>query len=349
MKQAERFYVIARKGGCRSVLRVMVTVLFASVILTPPSTKAEAQPICDGLKSFIFPHTTIANVILHPGGKYNPVDGSRIRFADLPPSCQVTANIQPTEDAAIKVQVWLPIQRYNSRYLGTGNGGYGGAILDSELAQGINNGFATANTDLGTCAGCGLMDQNNQLVGHSEKWRDFGWLSTHMMTNFSKALIKEFYGTPASYSYFAGCSTGGQQALMEATRFPDDYDGILAGAPAFNRTHLHMLLVSQYKATHRQPETGIAQRTLKTETPTTDANAHELSFLGALLEAEQRAKSFEIQRAPGEQTSSSEELRKKLDAVNIAVRKACRGEPKADELPNGSTRVQIRAKDASVP
>jgi feruloyl esterase len=350
MKQAERFYVIARRGEFRSFLRGIVSVLFASVILTPPSTKAETQHTCDSLKSFAFPHTTITNVSLHLGGKYdNPTDQSGLVFADLPPSCQVTANIKPTEEANIKVQVWLPIQRYNDRYLGTGNGGYGGAILDSELAQGINNGFATANTDLGTCAGCGLMDQNNQLVGHSEKWRDFGWLSTHMMTNFSKALIKEFYGTPPSYSYFAGCSTGGQQALMEATRFPDDYDGILAGAPAFNRTHLHMLLVSQYKATHRQPETGIAQRTLKTETPTTDANAHELSFLGALLEAEQRAKSFEIQRAPGEQTSSSEELRKKLDAVNIAVRKACRGEPKDDEFLTDPRECKFEPKTLQCP
>jgi feruloyl esterase len=204
-----------------TVQRIIVSSAFAAIILTMPSTKAAAQNICESLKSFNFPHATIASVLSKPGGNYGPsTDHFGLTFADLPASCQVTAIIKPIEEADIKVWVWLPIERYNGRYLGTGNAGYGGDILDSELAQGINDGFATANTDLGTCTGCALIDLNNQLVGHSEKWRDFGWLSTHMMTEFSKALIKEFYGAPASHSYFAGCSTGGQQALMEATRFP---------------------------------------------------------------------------------------------------------------------------------
>src|SRR5947209_12751628 len=88
------------------------------------------------------------------------------------------------------------------------------------------------------------------MVGHPEKWKDFGWRATHLMTMFSKALINTFYGNPANKSYFSGCSTGGQQALMEAQRFPTDYDGILAGAPAFNRTHIHTVPVAQYRATH---------------------------------------------------------------------------------------------------
>jgi feruloyl esterase len=322
VEQNGRFYVMARRReGCSALLPgVMVSVLFASVILTQLSTKAKAQSICESLKSFTAPHATVTKTLWHPGGKYVSTDNFGLTFADLPPSCQVTARIKPTQDADIEVRVWLPIQRYNGRYLGTGNAGYGGDILDSELAQGINNGFATANTDLGTCDGCALTDQKNQLVGHSEKWRDFGWLSTHMMTVFSKALIREFYGAPATYAYFAGCSTGGQQALMEATRFPNDYDGILAGAPAFNRTHLHMLLISQYKATHPQPEGRVAQLPLKIESLPIDADAPKLSFAGGLLEVQKRRPQlFAIQRAPGATTTPSEELQKKLDAVNIAV------------------------------
>jgi feruloyl esterase len=315
-------------------MKAGLSALFATMILTMPSMRAEAQKSCESLISFAFPHATITSASLHPGGRYDPIDGWVKTFTDLPPSCQVTANMKPTEEADIMVQVWLPTQRYSRRFLGTGNGGFGGNIFDSELARGINNGFATANTNLGTCDGCSLNDKNNQLVGHSEKWRDFGWLSTHMMTQFSKALIEEFYGAPASYSYFAGCSTGGQQALMEATRFPDDYDGVLAGAPAFNRTHLHTLLIAQYRATH-PPSTASALMSLRTESLPPEANGRGLPFARAIRELEQRAQSFqiqsfEIQRA---QQTPADQLRIKLDAVNEAVLKTClgrKGEPKTD-------------------
>jgi hypothetical protein len=80
------------------------------------------------------------------------------------------------------------------------------------------------------------------------------------MTQFAKALIAAFYGNPPSHSYFAGCSTGGQQALMEAECFPSDYDGILAGAPAHNRTHLHTVLIG---AISRDPHAFDAQRPIE--------------------------------------------------------------------------------------
>jgi len=167
----------------------------------------------------------------------------------------VQATIKPTPDSSINVRVWMPTQRYNGRFLGTGNGGYAGGFFFSELADGINRGFATANTDMGATGAAGV--NGDALVGHPEKWKDFGWRATHLMTTFSKALINAFYGNPANRSYFAGCSTGGQQALMEAQRFPYDYDGILAGAPAFNRTHLHTVGVAQYRATHATPTSYI--------------------------------------------------------------------------------------------
>jgi feruloyl esterase len=352
MEQTEHFYVITRRGERRRLLLwgVLRSVLFASVILTSLSTKARAQGTCESLKSFTAPYTTITSALLHPGGKYVSTDGFNLTFADLPPSCQVTASIKPAQDADIKVQIWLPMQRYNGRYLGTGNAGYGGNILDSELAQGINNGFATANTDLGTCPRCALTDKTNQLVGHSEKWRDFGWLSTHLMTVFSKALIKEFYEAPATHAYFSGCSTGGQQALMEATRFPDDYDGILAGAPAFNRTHLHMLLISQYKASHLQPEGRVAQVPMWMESLAIDAGVRELSFAAGLLEVHKREDQlFAIERALGVTIPSSEELQKKLDAVNTAVLKACRKEPKTDNFLTDPRECKFEPKTLQCP
>ena len=247
----------------------MLLALFGGAILATSPTKAGAQKSCENLKSFAFPNAKIIDASSKPGGPYRAPDAfgtppvppppmpplPYLSFSDLPPWCQVSAEIKPTPDSDINVQVWLPTERYNGDYLGTGNAGYGGNYIQSELAQGINNGFATANTDMGTSpTQFGVWADN--LVGHPEKWRDFGWRSTHLMTEFSKALIQEFYGKPANHSYFAGCSTGGQQALMEAARFPYDYDGILAGAPAFNRTHLLTVPIAQYRATHELSATA---------------------------------------------------------------------------------------------
>ena len=203
---------------------------------------------CESLKNFKFADTTINTAQAQSGGAYVAPDSWHLVFTDLPPYCEVQATIRPTPDSSIGVRVWLPTARYNGRYLGTGNGGYAGGYFFSELADGINRGFATANTDMGATGGAGV--NGDALVGHPEKWKDFGWRATHLMTTFSKALINTFYGNAPARSYFAGCSTGGQQALMEAQRFPYDYDGILAGAPAYNRTRIHTVPLAQYRATH---------------------------------------------------------------------------------------------------
>jgi feruloyl esterase len=210
---------------------------------------------CASLTAFSYPNTTINSAASQPGGPYAAPDTWHLIFTNLPPYCEVQATIKPTADSSINVRVWMPTTNYNGRYLGTGNGGYAGGFFFSELADGINRGFATANTDMGTFPAAGV--NADALVGHPEKWKDFGWRATHLMTTFSQALINTFYGNPANKSYFAGCSTGGQQGLMEAQRFPDDYDGILAGAPAYNRTHLHTVLIADYRATHRTPASYI--------------------------------------------------------------------------------------------
>ena len=218
------------------------------LVLLADTANAGTPATCESLSNFKFADTTINSATSYPGGAYVAPDAWHLAFTNLPPYCEVVATIAPTPDSSIGVRVWLPTQRYNGRYLGTGNGGYAGGYFQSELADGINRGFATANTDMGATGAAGV--NGDALIGHPEKWKDFGWRATHLMTTFSKALINAFYGDPASKSYFTGCSTGGQQALMEAQRFPYDYDGILAGAPAFNRTHIHTVTVAQYRATH---------------------------------------------------------------------------------------------------
>src|SRR4029079_9504736 len=89
------------------------------------------------------------------GGAYAAPDAGHLVFTNLPPYCEVQATITPTPDSSIKVRVWMPAQRYNGRYLGTGNGGYAGGFFFSELADGINRGFATANTDMGASGAAG--------------------------------------------------------------------------------------------------------------------------------------------------------------------------------------------------
>jgi feruloyl esterase len=232
-----------------SQLHVCSTSLATALLLILMKTASAGTPsTCESLTNFKFADTTINSATSYPGGPYVGTDAWHLAFTNLPPYCEVVATIAPTPDSQIGVRVWLPTQRYNGRYLGTGNGGYAGGYFQSELADGINRGFATANTDMGATGAAGV--NGDTLIGHPEKWKDFGWRATHLMTTFSKALINAFYGDPAHKSYFTGCSTGGQQALMEAQRFPYDYDGILAGAPAFNRTHIHTVLISQYRATH---------------------------------------------------------------------------------------------------
>ncbi len=231
--------------------RAINAALLGLAALTTHPAAAGTPTSCESLASFSFQNTTINSATSMPGGPYVAPDTWHLAFTNLPPYCQVNATIASTSDSSIGVQVWMPTQRYTGRYLGTGNGGYAGGFFQSELAQGVNNGFATANTDMGATGAAGV--NGDALIGHPEKWKDFGWRATHLMTTFSKALIEAFYGNAANHSYFAGCSTGGQQSLMEAQRFPDDYDGILAGAPAYNRTHLHTVLIASYRATHLPP------------------------------------------------------------------------------------------------
>ena len=240
--------------------------LFASVAIA--STPAMATP-CTNLQSLQLPDTTITLATDNTTGVFVPPGSSPI--PGLPAFCRVTATLTPTSDSNIKIEVWLPETTWNGRFLGTGGGGFQGVITYNELALGIQAGFAATNSDLGTgSSGCSPLycgsDGNmgnplaiafgdpaspaTGLFGHPERIKDFGYRAIHLMTVRGKEIANAFYGQNAHRAYFAGCSTGGQNALMEAQRFPNDYDGILAGAAAFNRTHLHMVGLGVWQDTH---------------------------------------------------------------------------------------------------
>ena len=218
------------------IKRLLFFFLFPLAVSLHAQSAADFRTTLEKLK---LPGITITEVQDVPAGSFT-ING-RV-FADLPAFCRVALTSKPCPESNIRIEVWMPVTNWNARFLGTGNGGGAGSINHGVLAAGISRGFATANTDMGTSVG--VMN----AVGHPEIWKDFGYRATHEMTVAAKAVICAYYKKKITYSYFSGCSTGGQQSLMEAQRYPDDYDGILAGAPANNRTHLHASFIWNLQA-----------------------------------------------------------------------------------------------------
>lgn len=185
------------------------------------------------IQNLHIPGLTLTDIRLLEPGDYTPKATGK-ELTELPAFCLIAVSLRPFPTSLIRIELWLPQKNWNGRFLGTGNGGGAGSIAYASLAGGLKQGYATANTDMGTSRGGA-----DGAVGNPETWTDFGYRATHEMTVVSKAILNLYYNKPARYAYFVGCSTGGQQALMEAQRFPGDYNGIVAGAPANNRTHLH--------------------------------------------------------------------------------------------------------------
>ena len=131
-------------------------------------------------------------------------------------------------DSVILSEIWIP-DDWNGRFVVCGSGGMAGALSRPLLAVYARQGYAVAHTNMGTGNG------RPRGIGNPDVWNDFGWRSTHMMAVVGKALIAECCGKAPDYSYFLGASTGGNQAMQMVQRFPDDYDGVLAGVPAHNR------------------------------------------------------------------------------------------------------------------
>jgi hypothetical protein len=156
-------------------------------------------------------------------------------YKQLPAFCRVKIEATPTPDSKIQIEVWLPAANWNRRLQGIGNGGFAGEIAFEGMAHALDSNAATAGTDTGHFAD-GI--DASWALHHPEKITDYGWRGIHEMTEQAKAVVAAYYGSPAQHSYFTACSDGGREALMEAQRFPADYDGILAGAPAYKWTTL---------------------------------------------------------------------------------------------------------------
>jgi len=172
--------------------------------------------------------------------------GGASPFADLPAFCRVTATLMPSTDSAIKMELWLPADGWNGKFVVPGNGGFAGAIAPAGLANALRSGYAAATTDTGHEGGSGSF-----MLDHPERLTDFADRAIHETTVKGKAIVAAFYGNPPTLSYFNGCSTGGRQALTAAQRFPDDFDGIVAGAPAIWASHQSAEQIWIWQATHK--------------------------------------------------------------------------------------------------
>ena len=213
--------------------------MIANVALLLVSAALAATP-CAGLKAISFSNTTITMAELVPAGEFKPpaatAAGGPAPAAPLivPAFCRVAAVLKPSSDSEIQIEVWLPAENWNGKFEAVGNGGWAGIISYPALAAALNEGYATASTDTGHKAGNASF-----AIGHPEKVVDFAYRAVHEMTVKAKAITTAFYDRGPRLSYWNGCSTGGRQGLMEAQRYPDDFDAILAGAPANYQTHLH--------------------------------------------------------------------------------------------------------------
>jgi feruloyl esterase len=206
-----------------------------------------AAATCETVKAINLPNTTITLAqSVAPGGF--TVQGGRgaDAFKSLPSFCRVAATITPAPDSEIKIEVWLPESGWNGKLQSVGNGAWAGSISYPAMATAVSNGYAAASTDTGHTG-----NNPNFITGHPEKVIDFGYRAVHEMTVAAKAVINAYYGNAPKYTYWNGCSTGGRQALMEAQRYPNDYDGILAGAPAIYASRLQGTQVWASQAVHK--------------------------------------------------------------------------------------------------
>jgi hypothetical protein len=192
-----------------------------------------AAATCESIAATALPDGSITTTGLFPGGTFTPPYGSALD--KLPSFCRVAGVLKPTPDSYIRFEVWLPASNWNGKFLGVGNGGFAGAIGYGSMGANLKRGYATAGTDTGHEAD---GEDASWAYHHPEKVNDFGWRALHLTTVDAKILLLAFYSQPLQHAYFDSCSDGGREALMEAQRFPADYDGILAGAPANFWTHM---------------------------------------------------------------------------------------------------------------
>ncbi|MBP7705069.1 MAG: tannase/feruloyl esterase family alpha/beta hydrolase [Caulobacter sp.] len=221
---------------------------------------------CDDLAKATFKDATVTSA-----KRYEMGEGVEIGAFGIPPLptmkafCRVEATLKPTPKSNVKVEVWLPeTSEWNGRLMATGNGGYGGSLGQPRLAMrpALHRGYVTTGTDMGHSGDGSTGEDASWALNNPEVLADFGHRANHVTAVFAKAVTAAYYGKGPNYAYFQGCSDGGREALMEAQRYPDDYDGIVAGAPANQWTRLMSAMAWSWEVAHRDAASMIPDEKL---------------------------------------------------------------------------------------
>jgi feruloyl esterase len=221
-----------------------------------PAAASAQEDACSGLASRpSFPNTTIESM------KAVAADAQR----RLPAFCEVRVTIAPVEGSRITALYRLPVN-WNGKVLGIGGGGFAGNMTMEAATNGLSRGYATIQNDMGHPSSEAL-DPSFAIKPSGqpnvEGIIDFGHRATHLATTIGKAVMATAYGRAPQRAYWEGCSTGGRQGLAEVQRYPDDYDGVIAGAPVYTPL-VYSNAILRVKAFHAKPESNLlpAQVTL---------------------------------------------------------------------------------------
>jgi feruloyl esterase len=203
----------------------------------PAALYLQAQSNCSRLTDLPLEDAKVLSATMISEAELPPVAGQKpVDVAHVAAHCEVKAVATPTTDSEIHFEVWLPLpSAWNGKFMQLGSGGWGGTISRRGMVTPLNRGYAVASTDDGHDA---KLDGTGKFtVGHPEKLIDFGYRAIHQTSLQTRLILHSFYGKPQQHAYFVGCSDGGREALMQVERFPEDFDGVVAGAPANHWTH----------------------------------------------------------------------------------------------------------------
>src|ERR1700761_5088560 len=220
--------------------RFGLAVIIALMGVLTVSATLHAQENCSALESGVLQGASVKSATTQRPGRLSTPDGQQT--GELPDFCRVIGSVKPPADSDIGFELWMPpAENWNHKLLVVGNGGYVGEIRYDELEPAIRRGYAVGSSDSGHTDQVEYRKESLKWgVGHPEKIADWAYRSIHAVADVSRVLVKRFEERDATHSYYFGCSTGGGQGLMAAQHYPDDFDGIIAGDPGFNRTGLNM-------------------------------------------------------------------------------------------------------------